>query len=54
MVGREPATSSAAAAASALPRANVQAMTRLTLMPMSPATVESKDTARIAVPNLVR
>ena len=29
-------------------------MTRFTVMPMSPATCESKETARIAVPNRVR
>ena len=43
-----------AAAASALPSTKVQAMTRFTGMPISPATCGSKETARIAVPKRVR
>ena len=52
--GREMALMMPAAAASALPSTNVQAMIRLTAMPISPATCGSNETARIAVPKRVR
>ncbi len=54
MRGMESATSTPATAASAEPSANVKAMTKSVLIPISRATGRLNETARIALPIFVR